>query len=158
MVMELEKTGFLTDHTETQERGRLNSSNVSQCCYKTSKTRDKVSSILFEFLDTTTIKSFDYINLYSKHYDRNIGILLFFTTATVSIFGEHLDKLFLELNDSMVTSINEHKKKPVANDEVINTKIAIVNSIKVKYKDAELLNDISEFENKGFQQDYDETG
>ncbi|WP_222861366.1 hypothetical protein [Seonamhaeicola marinus] len=147
----------MSDKVGAKERN-FTSQPTSQCCYKTTRTNDKATSILLEYQDTTIIKSFDYLNLYSKHYDRNIGILLFFTNATVSIYGEHLDKLFLELNDSMVTSIQEYIGKPVANDEVINADVAIVNSIEVKYKDTELLNDISEFESKGFQQGYDETG
>lgn len=153
----IDKVTFLSDKVGAKERS-LTSQPTSQCCYKTTRTNDKATSILLEYQDTTIIKSFSYINLYSKHYDRNIGILLFFTNATITIYGEHLDKLFLDLDDSIVTAIQEYIGKPVANDEAINTEIAIVNKIEVKYKDPEILGDISEFDNKGFQQDYDETG
>ena len=156
MVIMLEKSGFLTDNTETNERTRLPSINVSQPCFKTSRTGDKPISILFEYVDTTIIKSFNYINLYSKHYDRNIGIVLFFTNATVNLFGTHLDKLFLELSASNVTSINEHYSKPAANDEMQNHMISIVKTIEVIYKNEELNKDIATFKNKGFDHKYDE--
>lgn len=157
MVTMLEKSKLLSDNVEAKERTRIPSSSTSQCCFKTPKTNDKSLSILFEFKDATIIKSFDYINLHSKHYDRNIGIILFYTNATVIIYGTHLDKLFLELNAANVASINEHHHKPVANDEVKDIKQSIVKSIEVQYKDPEQQAAILGLENKAFQE-YDEAG
>lgn len=155
--MELDNIRFLSDKTGAKEHTPIPIAPTAQYCFKTSRTNTKPSSILFEFSGGTIIKSFSYINLSSKHYDRNIGILLFYTNATVTIYGSHLDTLFLALHDHKVTSINEYNQKPQANDEVTNMQQAIVQRIEVAYKDAAVDKDIEAFENKDFTQ-YDEVG
>lgn len=155
--MELDNIRFLSDKTAAKERTPIPIASVAQGCFKTSRTNSKPSSILFEFTGATIIKSFSYLNLSSTHYDRNMGILLFYTNATVTIYGSHLDALFLALNDHKVTSINEYNQKPQTNDEVTDIQQAIVQRIEVVYKDTAVDKDIEAFENKDFTQ-YDEVG
>jgi len=148
--MEAEKSRLLSDNIELKELGRIFTAPIRQYCYKTGLKNAHPYSILFEFRDGITVKTMDYVNLHSKHYNRNVGIILFFTHATVTIYGSHLDGLFSDVNERKVSSINEYIKGTPANDEVHDRKLAMVNKIDIHYKDEEIEKEIARMGQEGF--------
>lgn len=149
--MEARKQSLFSDQGESKPIGRINVIPIHQSCYKTARDSKASGSILFESKDGNIITALEYMNLFNKHYDREIGILLFYTHATITIYGKQLDSLFRDLNKRLVSSINEYDMT-VANDAEVDEKQAIVERIEIRYKDENIDKEIKELKESGFTQ------
>jgi len=147
--MEARKQSLLTDQGESNPMGRINVIPIHQSCYKTARDSKASGSILFESKDGNVITAIEYVNLFNTHYERNVGILLFYTHATITIYGKQLDSLFRDLNKRIVSSINEYDRT-IANDTEVDEKQVIVERIEIRYKDDGIGKEIKELREFGF--------
>ncbi len=124
---------------------------VIQPCFKTGSGENKYPhSIKIQLNGGETNKSMDYIHLRDKHYDRDAGIILFYTNATVTIYGEHLDKLYELLDNRKISSISVFDNNSLRGGDQ-DDDVAIVTEINVKYKDKEIDQEIEKMRQNAFK-------
>lgn len=127
---------------------------VIQPCYKTGMGEYKhPHSIKIHLNGGATTKSMDYIHLRDKHYDKDAGIILFYTNATITIYGEHLDRLYELLDHRKIASISVYENHSLQGNPMSNQddEIAMVTQIDVKYKEKGIEQEIEQMRQNAFK-------
>ncbi len=143
---------------ETEKRPeKLIPKHVSQPCFTLGNDVKFPYSLRLQQEDGEILKSMDYVQLKNKHYERDLGIILFYADATVTIYGDNLDELYKRLDDRRVSAISVYNGSSIQindNFSEYNEEQSIVTKIDVKYKDQQIQKEIEEmrrnaFKNKG---------
>lgn len=143
------------DSNTTSPPHRSVFASQSQPCFKMGKGEYKHPNSIQIILNRgKTVKSMEYMHLRDKHYERGVGIILFYSSATITIYGLHLDDLYENLNNRRIAAISIYEGDTLHDHNTLNDnkEIAIITDIEVAYEDEKTEQKIQRLQKNGYSQ------